>query len=167
MTNLIIKKHNGWPRSTIVEVRAPVGVRRAFNVVATRVFCKGGDRLNRAQAVVRVNDLEVTKIAGTGEPLLRKPARSHLRRRVLAVGAGVDDLAAPLNHRRPIREVREELRRPIADQHAVSEAHPPAPQLRILPNENGDVKLAVVKGRDRRYRSSYRDLVVSLNESRA
>ena len=106
-------------------MHSPGGARGASNIIAVRVLRQRGNGIRRGEAVVLVDDFQVAEIAGATEAVLREVAGTHVRGRVGPVSARVDDLAAPFDHGGVVSQVREQLRRPVAYQRAVSESHPP------------------------------------------
>lgn len=91
----------------------PIGIRKALDIIAVGVLRERRYGLYRAEAVVGVDDLEVSEVTRFPESGFGELARPHLRRGVLAGRPHVHHLAPPLHHRRVVGEVCEELRRPV------------------------------------------------------
>lgn len=119
-------------RAAVVEVGAPLVIVGAHNIVAIVVLRQRWDFLDSTKAIVGVNDLEVSKVAGLAKALLSETTGAHLGGGVLASGLWVHHLAAPLHHGGVVGEVSEQFRRPIPYQSIVPKSHPPVSQLWIL-----------------------------------
>lgn len=72
----------------------------------------------RDEIIVPINNLQVPEIGRPVEPFSGEMAAAHLRGRVRALRPRVDHLAAELHHVGVPSQVREERRRPVADQRA-------------------------------------------------
>nr|ACN36618.1 unknown [Zea mays] len=168
-------------RATVVEVGSPASAGGVLAVVVVVVVVVGlayvvaggvlGQRLDGVerhlgQAVVGVHRLQVAEVAGAAEALGGEAARAHLRGGVRPAGPGVHHLAAPLHHGGVVRQVREQLRRPVPHQ-LVPVAEPPVAQLRVLPHQQRHVVLRAAGRRHRRDGRADGDAGARLHEPRA
>jgi hypothetical protein len=119
-------------RTSIVEVRAPLGIVAGLEIVAVRLLRECAHPLRCFQVVGAVDHLNVLEVARLAEPFLREVPTAHLRRCVHAVGLRVHHLPTPLNHRRTVGEVGEEERWPVAENIVLAELHPPVALFWVL-----------------------------------
>lgn len=132
------KKSKSWGAegveagATVVEVSAPVGAVGALDVVAVSVLRQGLDAVDGAEAVFGVHYLEVAEVAGLAEAVAGEVAGTHLGGGVAAVASSVHHLSAPFHHGGMLRQVCEQLCRPIPYQRVVAETHPPISHFWVL-----------------------------------